>query len=647
MVRSGAGVYAAGGAHDPTQPIDVVHVGAACRDIAPDDPRGWRLGGGVTYAALTTARLGSATAAVIGVDARGARGARARRARGPPASTCSSSPLGAGSGLPQRRDARRAGSRPSLSVGRPGAAASRSRTRGWRRAALVVRAGRRRGRPRPGPTCPRATRSSAVGWQGMLRDAACRASAVAPAAAGADARCSRRADLVGVSRDDVDRRRRASPTSPRCSGRARGSLVTRGAEGGLLVGRRRRRPARDAALPARRASDGEVDPTGAGDTFLAALLAATVRPATARADAAARGARPPVRGGGRRRWPSRTSASTGCRTAARSWSGGPGSASAGRSCRARPRRSADVAPASRRGAAGQVRLAGARSGMPEAAAALDGGRGRAASPRGRASGRRRRCSRSLASSIQASDATRPGPAARPDQASTASSPATEAAEQVGPIDARSAGASHGAVTATRRSGPSATVRRPVRGRPPKSGRASRRPPRRRRIRRSAGRAARAVGHAVDGSAGAGSGGAASMRSRADVEAGERLRPGVARGRRPGPARRGRPAGAVAACLQVRVARVEEPEQAGQRPDVLVVVADDRRERLRRPAAQEVRGSAPGSPSRRRRRAGSRRAAPLDGPQPGVVHPVPEHAPDDGQQVEVARRGPGASRRASR
>ena len=49
--------------------IDVVHVGSACRDIAPDDPRGWRLGGGVTYAALTTARLGLRTAAVVGVDA--------------------------------------------------------------------------------------------------------------------------------------------------------------------------------------------------------------------------------------------------------------------------------------------------------------------------------------------------------------------------------------------------------------------------------------------------------------------------------------------------------------------------------------------------------------------------------------------------
>ena len=52
--------------------IEVLHVGSASRDLTPDDPRGWRLGGGVTYAALTTARLGLRTAAVIGVDDAGA-----------------------------------------------------------------------------------------------------------------------------------------------------------------------------------------------------------------------------------------------------------------------------------------------------------------------------------------------------------------------------------------------------------------------------------------------------------------------------------------------------------------------------------------------------------------------------------------------
>ena len=49
--------------------LEIVHVGSACRDVDPSDPRGWRLGGGVTYAALTTARLGLRTAAIVGADA--------------------------------------------------------------------------------------------------------------------------------------------------------------------------------------------------------------------------------------------------------------------------------------------------------------------------------------------------------------------------------------------------------------------------------------------------------------------------------------------------------------------------------------------------------------------------------------------------
>jgi hypothetical protein len=48
--------------------IDVVHIGNVTRDIDPADPRGWRAGGGVTYASLTSARLGLRSAAVIGAD---------------------------------------------------------------------------------------------------------------------------------------------------------------------------------------------------------------------------------------------------------------------------------------------------------------------------------------------------------------------------------------------------------------------------------------------------------------------------------------------------------------------------------------------------------------------------------------------------
>src|SRR5258706_14017300 len=53
-------------------PAVVIVVGAAAGDIVDDDPRGWRLGGGVSYSALTTARLGLRTGAIVGVDAEAA-----------------------------------------------------------------------------------------------------------------------------------------------------------------------------------------------------------------------------------------------------------------------------------------------------------------------------------------------------------------------------------------------------------------------------------------------------------------------------------------------------------------------------------------------------------------------------------------------
>jgi sugar/nucleoside kinase (ribokinase family) len=47
---------------------NVLVVGSAARDIDPTDPRGWRLGGAVTYAALAVARLGLPCRVLIGVD---------------------------------------------------------------------------------------------------------------------------------------------------------------------------------------------------------------------------------------------------------------------------------------------------------------------------------------------------------------------------------------------------------------------------------------------------------------------------------------------------------------------------------------------------------------------------------------------------
>ena len=53
-------------------PPGVVVVGAASRDRVTDDPRGWRLGGAVSYGALAIARLGLRVAALVGTDAQAA-----------------------------------------------------------------------------------------------------------------------------------------------------------------------------------------------------------------------------------------------------------------------------------------------------------------------------------------------------------------------------------------------------------------------------------------------------------------------------------------------------------------------------------------------------------------------------------------------
>ncbi len=100
------------------QAPDVVVVGAATRDLNDDDPRGWLLGGGVTFGALALARLGLRTGVVLGLDAKPPRAReleliRERRRRDRRGAA------GAGPRLHQRRDAGR--SHPDLRLAqRPG-----------------------------------------------------------------------------------------------------------------------------------------------------------------------------------------------------------------------------------------------------------------------------------------------------------------------------------------------------------------------------------------------------------------------------------------------------------------------------------------------------------------------------------------------
>lgn len=250
--------------------FDVVHVGSASRDLTDEDPRGWRLGGGASYSALTTARLGLRTAAIVGVD--------------PVAAAATELDLLRAAGVELRLVVLDEGP-----VFRNHETPS-GRVQGWPS----------RGRLLPVPGLPRAWREArawslvpvaseldeawasvvpeaafvCLGWQGLLREQ------------GPDLMTRRRqpgpsgllevADLVGVSRDDLTpeiQLRQVTgllPTGCRLA-------LTDGYHGGRLLtvtADHHTHAGRWSAVPPARV----VDPTGAGDVFLAALLAAIVRP---------------------------------------------------------------------------------------------------------------------------------------------------------------------------------------------------------------------------------------------------------------------------------------------------------------------------------------------------------------------------------
>lgn len=251
-------------------PPDVVHVGSACRDLVDDDPRGWRLGGGVSYASLTTARLGLRTAAVVGVDGLAAAASELELLRDAGVQILPV-PLAEG---PVFRNEETPGGRVQhwpvrghrLPV--PALPGSWAQAPAWSLVPVASELGEGWA-----DTVPASVFVS-LAWQGLLREqgpdqlTARRAPASSPLLAVAR--------LVGVSREDLP----AGTGPAELTGFVRpGAQValTDGFHGGELISVQPRRApdvVRWAAVPPVRV----VDPTGAGDVFLAALLAATVRP---------------------------------------------------------------------------------------------------------------------------------------------------------------------------------------------------------------------------------------------------------------------------------------------------------------------------------------------------------------------------------
>lgn len=256
----------------PRPALDVVHIGSASRDLAPDDPRGWRLGGGVSYASLTTARLGLSTAALIGVDefASGAVELDTLRAAGVDVHLVM---LAEG---PVFRNTETPAGRVQIAIA-PGIPLEPQRLpEAWQaaRAWSLVPVAAEIGESWIGPIPVGAT--VAVGWQGMLRTlVAGQPVARRPPEAST---LLRRADLVGVSEFDLEPG--TDPLDLVRYLRPRARLVfTRGERGGSLIDIGEASGAGPRVSEYRALTVGSaVDATGAGDTFLAALLAVTVRP---------------------------------------------------------------------------------------------------------------------------------------------------------------------------------------------------------------------------------------------------------------------------------------------------------------------------------------------------------------------------------
>jgi sugar/nucleoside kinase (ribokinase family) len=249
---------------------DVVVVGSASRDVAADDRRGWRMGGGAAYGALTLARFGLRAGVVVGVDREASRAPELDLLRQAGVEIhlvpLEHAPVFQNVETPQGRV------QTCLEPGDP--LPGEALPVHWLEAGAWLMA------PVAGEVSdswaalPRGGAIVALGWQGLLRNLS-RGDLVRPRPPGRSALLSR-ADIVSVSHRDLDPETPIEALTTLLKPGA-ALLVTQGAMGGLIVeaadgGRvvRRRYP----AIPGR-----ATDPTGAGDVFLAALLAARLAPA--------------------------------------------------------------------------------------------------------------------------------------------------------------------------------------------------------------------------------------------------------------------------------------------------------------------------------------------------------------------------------
>lgn len=247
---------------------DVIVVGAATRDLTEEDPRGWFLGGGVTFSALALARLGLRIGLIIGLDptARGAREVELIREAG---AEIIEVPLDKGpifindeSGPERVQTVMSTSDRIPTSVV-PDAWRAAST---WMLTPIASEIGPE------WMAVPSPDACVAFAWQGELRVLADGA-IVRPKLPGPSAFLAR-CDIVALSRHDLpmdfDLTTIGAWTKPRCD-----VLLTAGLAGGILLHFEDGRIVGGRAYPSV-PSRVEIDPVGAGDTMLAGVVAARV-----------------------------------------------------------------------------------------------------------------------------------------------------------------------------------------------------------------------------------------------------------------------------------------------------------------------------------------------------------------------------------
>lgn len=252
-VYAGAPAGSAGGP-------DLVVVGVASRDLAPDDRRGWRLGGPATYCSLAAARLGLRVGCLLGVDHLAARATELDLLR-QAGVDLRLVELAAG---PVFENIERDGHRRQRWLSRSERVPLAALPDEWRAAGgwLLVPVAGELGDE--WGAVPPSGAAVGVGWQGLLREfpddgwVARVGPSPSPILAAAG--------LIVASVDDLPPETQVRAQQPLAPGAT--IVLTAGAGGGVAL--HGDQTLRYRAVPATTV----VDPTGAGDVFLAALMAA-------------------------------------------------------------------------------------------------------------------------------------------------------------------------------------------------------------------------------------------------------------------------------------------------------------------------------------------------------------------------------------